>query len=279
MPGSRPLTREDISSTLATRSLGQRLSVLREVSSTNRELMRLAQTGEEHGTVVVAESQTAGRGRQSRSWFSPPGMNLYISILVRPINLNLSVADWLGWIPLTTAIAATESIRRIAGVRVSLKWPNDLFVHDRKVGGILCESGSDQPKQPFVVIGLGLNVNAPLSIFPPELALIAGSLIEDTRQPVDRNRLLAQFLGDLEEALDELASAGPRRLHQVYITRCATIGKRVRVDVGDQREWVGDAVGIGLDGALHVRPSGTTPHSSPLPIVEVRAADVVHLRE
>jgi BirA family transcriptional regulator, biotin operon repressor / biotin---[acetyl-CoA-carboxylase] ligase len=276
---SAPLTREDIQSTLSTQSLGQRLSVLREVSSTNSELMRLAQTGAEHGTVVVAESQTAGRGRQMRNWFSPPGMNLYASVLVRPAKLNLPVADWLGWVPLTTAIAGTESIQQIAGLRLSLKWPNDLLLHGRKIGGILCESGPDQPRHPFVVIGLGLNVNAPLRIFPPELAPIAGSLIENTGQPVDRNRLLAQFLGDLEEALDELAAVGPRRLHRVYTSRCATIGKRVRVDVGEHREWVGGAVAIGLDGALHVRPSGTAPDSSPRPIVEVRAADVVHLRE
>ncbi|MBD0315776.1 MAG: biotin--[acetyl-CoA-carboxylase] ligase [Nitrospiraceae bacterium] len=278
MSVSRPLTCDDIRSTLGTRHLGHRLAVFTEVASTNQEVMRLAQSGAEHGTVVVAESQTAGRGRQSRSWFSPPHVNLYTSILVRPLYLNLSFADWLGWLPLTTAIAATESIRQVAGVQLALKWPNDLLLHDRKAGGILCEAGSDQSRQPFVVIGLGLNVNARLAGFPAELAQIASSLMEATGQPVDRNRLLAQFLGDLEDTLDELATTGPHRLRQVYMTRSATIGKRVRVSVSPQGEWVGDAFDIGLDGALHVRPSGTTPGSSP-PFVELRAAEVLHVRE
>ncbi len=241
--------------------------------------MLLARTGAEHGTVVVAESQTAGRGRQSRNWFSPPDVNLYASILVRPPDLNGPVGDWLGWLPLTTAIAATESIRHVAGIQLALKWPNDLLLHDRKTGGILCETGTDRSGVLFVVIGVGLNVNAPLSRFPPELTLIANSLIEETGQPVDRNRLFAQFLGDLEDALDELATTGPCRLRQEYLSRCATIGKRVRVSVSEQREWLGDAVGIGLDGALHVRPIGTTPPSSAPSIVEVRAADILHLRE
>ena len=240
--------------------------------------MLLAHTGAEHGTAVVAETQTAGRGRQSRSWFSPPSMNLYASVLVRSTHWNVSVADWLGWLPLTTAIAATESIRQVAGVQLALKWPNDLLLHDRKAGGILCESGNDQSRQPFVVIGLGLNVNAPVSSFPPDLALLANSLIEETRQPVDRNRLFAQFLGDLEDTLDELATAGPGRLRQIYMTRCATIGKRVRVSV-EQGEWVGDAVGIGFDGSLHVQPSGASPRASFPSIIEIRAADVLHVRE
>jgi BirA family biotin operon repressor/biotin-[acetyl-CoA-carboxylase] ligase len=276
---SQPFTVDDIRSTLATQRLGQQLFFHRTLPSTNSEAMLLAQGGGEHGIVVVADSQTAGRGRRSRTWFSPPEMNLYASILIRPLVRKIPAADWLSWIPLTTAIAAAESIQQVAGLSVSLKWPNDLLLEGQKVGGILCESGTDESREPFVVIGLGLNVNAPLTLFPAELATLATSLIEQTRQPVDRSRLLAQFLLDLEHALDELASEGPRRLRHVYATRCTTIGKRVRVMVSEGREWDGEAVAIGLDGALHVHPREASPQSTPRQIVEVRAADVLHVRE
>jgi BirA family transcriptional regulator, biotin operon repressor / biotin---[acetyl-CoA-carboxylase] ligase len=241
--------------------------------------MRLAQAGAEHGTVVVAESQTAGRGRQSRAWFSPPGMNLYVSVLIRPTSRNAPVTDWLSWIPLVTATAAAEAVQSVAGISLSLKWPNDLLVHDRKVGGILCESGTDRERRPLVIIGLGLNVNAPISLFPAELLTIAGSLIEETHRPMDRSRLLAQFLFELEQLLEELSAQGPTRLRRVYTTRCTTIGRRVRVIMSEERELVGEALAIALDGALHVRPSSASLPSAPQQIVEVRAADITHLRE
>jgi BirA family transcriptional regulator, biotin operon repressor / biotin---[acetyl-CoA-carboxylase] ligase len=279
MSPSADLTFDGIQTTLATTRLGQRLTIHQALPSTNGEAMLLAQAGAPHGTVVVAESQTAGRGRQGRSWFSPEGMNVYASVLIRPGSLTIPLADWLGWIPLTTAIAAAESIQQLTGLPPSLKWPNDLLIDHRKVGGILCESGTDPEKHPFVVIGLGLNVNTPLSLFPPELTGIATSLLEETHRPVDRSRLLAQFLLDLEQALDELASEGPRRLHHAYTTRCATLGKRVRVVVSETREWIGQAESIGLDGALHVRPAETSVPPRGSQIVEVRAADVMHLRE
>lgn len=279
MSSSPPLTIDDIRSTLATKRLGQQLFVHREIASTNSEAMALAQAGSEHGTVVVADSQTAGRGRQSRSWFSPAGMNVYCSILVRTTNLAISFADWLSWIPLTTALAVAETVHTMAGVSLSLKWPNDLLSNGRKVGGILCESGADSGRHPFVVIGIGLNVNAPMDTLPPELEAIAGSLIQDTHRPIDRNRLLAQLLLDLEQVLDELATEGPRRLLHAYSTRCATIGKQVRVVFGEGRELVGVAQAIGRDGALHVLPTSPPLQQRVQQIIEVRAADVVHLRE
>lgn len=278
MFSSTPLTIDDIRSTLSTAHIGRQLFLHRELPSTNGEAMALAQTGAEHGTVVVAEAQTAGRGRLARTWFSPAGMNLYVSIVVRPRDPHLPYAEWLSWVPLTTALAAGEATYTVAGVALRLKWPNDLLLNDRKVGGILCESGSDRDRQPFVVIGLGLNVNVPPDSFPAELRDIAGSLIERTRRPIDRNRLLAQLLRDLEEALDELSTQGQQRLLHEYTARCATIGRTVRVHLGEGREIVGVAHAIGRDGALHMLPSFPATRPGQPAIVEVRAADVVHLR-
>jgi BirA family biotin operon repressor/biotin-[acetyl-CoA-carboxylase] ligase len=237
----------------------------------------LAQSGAEHGSVIVADRQTAGRGRQGRPWFSPPGVNLYCSVIIRPTGLRVAYAEWLSWIPLVSALAAAEAIRTTAGIRLTLKWPNDLLCRERKVGGLLCENGTDHDKRPFVIVGIGLNVNLPPGAFPEELAASAGSLIEDTHQPIDRNRLLSQLLTDLEPVLEELGSRGPSRLAHAYASACSTIGTQVRISWSDGREVVGLAEGLGRDGALLVRPLDLKePHGKPL--IEVRAADIVHLR-
>lgn len=275
---SNPLSLDDIRSTLATKRLGQQLHLHREVPSTNSAAMALGQSGAEDGTVVIADRQTAGRGRQARFWYSPGDTNLYCSVLIRPTEIQIPFGDWLSWIPLASAVAVTEAVRAVAGVRLALKWPNDLLLDEKKLGGILCENAHDQARQPFVVIGIGLNVNATPDSFPPELTAIAGSIIESSHRPVDRNRLLSRLLGDLESVLDELASEGARRLQHAYADRCATIGKRIRVMLTDSREVVGMARGIGRDGSLLLQPSSSRRQGSEH-IMEVRAADVIHLRE
>ncbi len=276
-PTSPPLAQEEIRSTLATTHLGQRLYLHHELSSTNSEAMALAQSGGEHGTVVVADQQTAGRGRQGRAWFSPPGVNLYCSVIIRPSELRIPHAEWLSWIPLVSALAAAEAVRTVAGVRLVLKWPNDLLCRERKVGGLLCENGVDRNKRDFVVVGLGLNVNLRPESFPQDLTGLAGSLIEETCHPLDRNRLLSQFLTDLELVLDELGTHGSGRLAHAYSSACGTIGAQVRVKWSDSSELVGSAEGLGKDGALLVRPllSGQMKDQQ---VVEVRAADIIHLR-
>ena len=239
--------------------------------------MSLAQQGAEDGTVVAAESQTAGRGRHARIWFSPPGLNLYCSVIVRGLGEKLTLADWLSWVPLTTALAVAEAVHTVAGISLDLKWPNDLLLDDRKVGGILCESSLTSPDNPVVVIGIGLNVNMSPDMFPDELRPIAASFLESTHRLVDRNRLLAQLLHELEESLDELRTRGPSRLLQAYQHRCTTLGRQVRVVLGDGDELLGTAVAITADGALQVRPFADTAGTDKPP-VEVRAGDVIHVR-
>jgi BirA family biotin operon repressor/biotin-[acetyl-CoA-carboxylase] ligase len=277
MPLTIPLAEVEIRSTLATTHLGQHLHIHRELPSTNTEAIALAQSGAPHGTVVVADRQTAGRGRQGRAWFSPPEVNLYCSVIIRPTVLRISHAEWLSWIPLVSALAAAEAVRTTAGIRLTLKWPNDLLCRERKVGGLLCENGTDHGKRDFVIVGIGLNVNLPPEALPEELTGLAGSLIEETHQPLDRNGLLSQFLTDLEPVLDELATRGARRLAHGYARACSTIGTRVRIKWSDSSELVGSAEGLGSDGALLVRPL-VPQHGNGTQIIEVRAADVIHLR-
>ena len=279
MSFSAPLTIHDIRSTLATKSLGHRLYLHRELSSTNAEAMSLAQAGEVHGTVVVAESQTAGRGRHARTWYSPPETNIYCSIIVRGIGHGSSLSEWLSWVPLTSALAAAEAVQCVAALSLSLKWPNDLLFHERKVGGILCESSLASATNPIVVIGIGLNVNMPPKSFPKELQPIAASLIEVSREPIDRNHLISQLLLELEQSLDELRSHGPVRLRQAYMTRCTTLGRHVRVLLGHEQELIGTAEAISADGALRVRPLSPSAAIQSPPLIDIHAADVIHLRE
>lgn len=279
MISSAPLNLDNIRSTLATTSLGHALYLHQDLPSTNTEAASLVRTGARDGTVVIAESQSGGYGRHGRTWFSPPGVNIYCSIIVRGMGENLSLSQWLSWVPLASALAVTEAAQQIAAVSLSLKWPNDLLFQERKVGGILCESSFATTNDPVVIIGIGLNVNVPLVSFPEELRPIAASLMEASRRPIDRNRFLAQLLLELEQCLGELRSSGPLRLRQAYTARCATLGRRVRVLFTNERPIVGIAEALSADGALQVRPM--SPHSrlQPTPLVDVRAADVIHLRE
>jgi BirA family transcriptional regulator, biotin operon repressor / biotin---[acetyl-CoA-carboxylase] ligase len=275
MASSVPLSFDSIRSTLATQSLGHSLYIHQELGSTNTEALSLAQGGAAHGTVVVAEGQSGGHGRHGRVWFSPPGVNIYCSIILRELGRNLPLPQWLSWIPLVSAVAVAEAIQQVAAIRLSLKWPNDLLLHERKIGGILCESTFATANAPIVVIGIGLNVNLPLESFPEELRAIATSLYEASQQPIDRNCLLAQLLLELEHCLIELGSHGTVHLRHAYVSRCATLGRQVRVLFSNDQHLIGTAEAISADGSLQVRAS--SPPSEAL--IDVRAADVIHLKE
>ena len=279
MVSSIPLSLESIRSTLATTSLGHVLYLHKDLPSTNKEALSLAQNGAAHGTVVVAEYQSGGYGRHGRAWFSPPGLNIYCSVIVRGVGQKLSLSQWFSWVPLVSALAVTEAIQQVAAVPLALKWPNDLLLYERKVGGILCESSFATTNDPVVVIGIGLNVNVPPASFPEELRPIAASLMEASRRPIDRNRLIAQLLLELEQCLGELRSSGPVRLRQAYTARCATLGRHVRVLFTNNQPIVGTAEALSADGALQVRAMSPHSRSQPMPLVDVRAADIIHLRE
>lgn len=272
MQPSPPLTRNAIASTLSTRDVGQRLELFDHVPSTNREATELAQAGCEHGTVVAADSQTAGRGRLSRTWFSPAGSNVYCSIVVKkPIPAD-RLTDWLSWLPLVAALAVAEAVQTVAATTLSVKWPNDLVVADRKIGGILCESGTAQAG-PYQVIGIGLNVNVDRGDFPIEIRNLATSIWQERGMAIDRNRLLAQLLNELEPCIDELAERGTERVARAYRQRCSTIGKTVKATLAAGSDCVGLAEAIGPDGSLQVRTTGV-----PTSLLSLRVADIIHLR-
>jgi BirA family transcriptional regulator, biotin operon repressor / biotin---[acetyl-CoA-carboxylase] ligase len=275
---SPPLTRDTILSTLSTTWLGRRIELFDSLPSTNREAVQLAQAEVEHGTVVAADSQTAGRGRLSRTWFSPPGANLYCSIILRTARPPERLTEWLSWLPLISALAAAEAIEQVSSIRVSVKWPNDLLISERKVGGILCESGTGARSDPFQIIGIGINVNGERDDWPDDLRSVATSIWQERNIVVDRNRLLAQLLLELEQCLDELAVHGTNRLALAYYQRCSTIGITIRATLANGDVIVGLAEGIGQDGSLRVRPQATQSGSGTPEVVHLRVADIIHVR-
>jgi BirA family biotin operon repressor/biotin-[acetyl-CoA-carboxylase] ligase len=233
----------------------RRVICLAETDSTNAEALRLAASGEPEGCVVVADAQTAGRGRLHRSWWSEPGRSLLTSWLVRPA---LPV-EWWPTLTLVAGLAAARALIAAAGVEVRLKWPNDLLVGGRKLGGLLAEADG----RGALVVGLGVNVRQ--TEFPPELTGLATSVVLEVGRPVERAWLLAATLsgfgarmGAPEETLDE------------YRTLCETLGKRVRVERAGVEPLEGVARDLSASGALVVDSDGK--------IVEISAGDVVHLR-
>jgi BirA family transcriptional regulator, biotin operon repressor / biotin---[acetyl-CoA-carboxylase] ligase len=278
MQPSPPLSVQAIQSALATKSLGRRIELHTQLGSTNREAVALAHGGVEHGTIVLADAQTKGHGRLSRSWFSPPGVNIYCSIVLRKTIGSERLSEWLSWLPLVTSLAVAEAIEAVTFANVAVKWPNDLVIAERKVGGILCESGTSRQSEPFQVVGIGLNVNGALTDFPPDIRDIATTLAHETGRSIDRNRLLAQLLCDLETCVEELATHGSERIALAYQRRCSTIGKVVKAMLTEGKEFAGLAESIGRDGSLTVvqRPlpnDGRSPET-----IHLRTADIIHVR-
>ena len=289
---AQPLTPAAVQALLRTQALGRVLHILPEVASTNSTAFTLAEAGAPDGTVVVAEEQTAGRGRLGRSWFSPPGRNLYCSVLLRTFPSPERVAAWLSWVPLVSGMAVLRTVTTVSenGGRFifqsqtpdevgkinrpsfSLKWPNDVFVGDRKIGGVLCESSGFGTPRAALVVGVGLNVNTSAEDFPEDLRGLATSLAVETGRRFDRVELLAGLLLELEVRYRTILSDIPPAVRSEYRTLCSTLGRRVRVTLSSGEHIEGEAQAITAEGALQLIDGGTGHQ------VIIRAGDVVHLR-
>jgi len=250
--------------------LWREVTVVQSTGSTNSDLVALAGSGKaDEGTVLVAEEQTAGRGRLDRQWTAPPRSGLFFSVLLRPAEVP--VTRW-GWLPLLTGVAVATGLSRSAGVDTALKWPNDLLVtidgQERKAGGILAERAGDDA----VVIGVGINVTLRESELPvPQ----AGSLALAGAVTTDRDPLLRAVLRSLEEWYDRWRAAGgdptASGLQETYAAGCATLGRVVRAELPGDRSITGEAVAIDGDGRLVL----ATEEGVQEP---VGAGDIVHLR-
>lgn len=220
--------------------------------STNSRATDLAEQGAPHGTIVGADEQTRGRGRLGRTWVSPPGVNLYVSLLVRP-PLPPALAP-----PLTavTAIALAQAVDEAASVRSGLKWPNDLYLGGKKAAGILAEMSSDLDRLRHVVVGVGLNVNGGPASFPEEIREKATSLLIETGRAHPRAAILARFLDAFAEAYRAFLRDGLACLLPEWERRDVLSGKRVRLRFRGE-DVPGTAFGMDATGALRFVREGT----------------------
>jgi BirA family biotin operon repressor/biotin-[acetyl-CoA-carboxylase] ligase len=240
------------------------LDVVPSTGSTNADLLAAAAAGAPEGQVLVAEEQTAGRGRLGRSWSSRPGASLTFSVLLRPAAVP---PGRRGWLPLLAGVAVASAVRSAAGVPAGLKWPNDVLVSGRKLAGILAEQSPDGLA---VVVGIGLNVTSVPESFPvaPAGGLAATSLAA-AGGSASREDLLLAILTEFEHWYAPLR---PEALLDAYREVCVTLGRLVRVELPAGRELTGTATGIDEDGQLLVTGKSGNP---PVP---VSAGDVIHVR-
>ncbi len=249
----RPLPAE-IRRGLNTRILGREIHHFESVTSTQDVARRLAAQGAVEGTVVVAESQTAGRGRRGRDWHSPPGAGLWLSVVLRPDLLPAQVP----LLTLAAGVAAARAITEAAGVSPGLKWPNDLLVDDRKVGGILAEMSGQQDGIDHVILGVGINVGAGPDLFPPELRDRAVSLARCAAREVSRIDLCRWLLVALEEVYLRLAAGESAAVLEEWRRASITLGRRVAV-ILPAETVVGQALDLSPDGGLVLAlPGGGT---------------------
>jgi BirA family biotin operon repressor/biotin-[acetyl-CoA-carboxylase] ligase len=214
--------------------------------------MELAEKGASHGTVVIADSQTKGRGRMGRTWISPSGDNIYMSVILTP-PMGLKEATLL---TILAGVACCSALRNTTGLPVEIKWPNDLMVSHRKLGGILTEIKSGAGKLSYAVMGIGINVNTKLEDFPPEVRKIATSIRNEKGKTESRTCLMAEVLNELDCWYRVLAQKGKDALLDEWRRLTSMVGKPVQVTMGEEL-INGLAHDIDEEGMLIVRlPSG-----------------------
>jgi len=244
---------------------GKRFFHFFKIDSTNRVAMELGYAGEPEGTLVLAEEQTAGRGRAGRSWHSERGTGLYFTLLLRP-RLAPVQAPLL---TMLSGLSAHAAIQGLTGLTPELKWPNDLLLNGKKVGGILTEMHAEPSVVRFVIVGVGINVNQ--EKFPPELASIATSLRKESGKMNYRLELLVRLLTQFESDYNRFLREGPSFVVDRFERVSNFVkGRRVRVESGAE-SYVGTTAGLSPEGLLLIlRENG--------PVLTVIAGDVTEVR-
>lgn len=239
------LSEQSIVPNLRTKALGRKIDVFKTVDSTNNFAKSLAQLGAVHGTTVISETQTHGKGRMGRSFYAPLGMGIYMSIVLRP---ELSVEHSL-LITSCAAVAVAEAIENVSGLECKIKWVNDIYAGNKKLCGILTEASVnvEQGGLEYAIVGIGVNVQN--VSFPKAIADTATSIKMETNAPVSRSVLAAEILNCLEE---RLATVKEKSFMDEYRRRSNVIGRRIEVIHNDVSEIM-DCTGIDEIGRLLVR--------------------------
>lgn len=239
------LTPSEVKPDLKTKWMGKRIHHFLEIDSTNLKAYRLAMEGAEEGEVVVAESQSQGRGRLGRKWFSPPYLNLYLSVILRP-RIPPHQASVM---TLLAAVATAEAIQSSSGLIPSIKWPNDILLGEKKVAGLLNEIHSEADRIHFIILGIGVNLNMEAKMFPEEIRQKATSLRIERGEPIPRKEFFQILLQRLEGWYSIFFKEGPSAILNAWRGWASLQGKLVKV-TSFGHMLVGKAVDIDSDGAL-----------------------------
>ncbi|HOG11935.1 MAG: biotin--[acetyl-CoA-carboxylase] ligase [Smithellaceae bacterium] len=246
-----PLNQSSLKQSLAGRFIGHTLYYYEEIGSTNDEVFRLGMQGAPEGTAVIAERQSAGKGRMQRTWHSPPGANIYTSILLRP-RFSPGLAPQIS---LAAGVAVAKTLEPYCPGRVFLKWPNDVQIGGKKVCGILTQMRTAGDAVDFVVAGIGVNVNWKRKEFPEDIRGIATSLSMEAGREISRLELIILLYENLAKCYRELAQKGFAPVRKQWLERTAMLGKPVSVQFG--KETIrGEAVDLDEDGSLVLLAEG-----------------------
>lgn len=237
---------EELRTGLTTRIVGSEIRYLNETDSTNRQAYALGEAGAGEGLIVIADRQSAGKGRLGRTWVSPPGVNLYLSVLLRP-PLPSYAAPQLTFL---SALAVSRAIAAVTGLAPTHKWPNDVLIDGCKVAGLLNEMSAESDRIRFVVLGIGVNLNMTADQFPADLRTPATSLLLAGGQPVARARFARALLEQLDALYAEYLRCGPAPILTAWEAHCDLVGKAVTVDEGGGPALRGTVAGLDRDGAL-----------------------------
>jgi len=235
---------------LKTRIFGQKIYAFATIDSTNNCAKAVAGCGADEGTVVIAEEQTAGRGRLGRTWIARPNENLTFSLLLKP----QVTPEHLPLFPFFAAVSVASAVEHLTGLKVECKWPNDLLLSGRKFAGILLEGSVKQNAIDHVIVGIGINVNQ--EVFPPELSSRATSLLLETGSHVDRELLFRETLFQLEAQYTQISTKGMNSIIPGWIERSRMINQPVSVLL--QGETItGVMKGLSPEGGLVLAVEGT----------------------
>ena len=230
------------------RTIGRRIEFHEEIESTNTEALHLAQQDAPEGTVVIAEAQSSGRGRLDRIWESPPAMNLYLSVILRPDITAVSAS----LIPLMVGVAVAEVISQYCKGRVRLKWPNDILIDGKKICGILTEMRTRADRVAFIIAGIGVNLNMQKLHFPRELRETATSLRIETECEIDRLDFSVRLIETLEHWYRIFLNGGQDHIRQSWLKYADIIGRRIEVVFKSDMQR-GTVVGLDENGALLIQ--------------------------
>jgi BirA family biotin operon repressor/biotin-[acetyl-CoA-carboxylase] ligase len=257
---------EEIARKLTSHWLGKQLHYYQDLDSTNRMAQELARQGATEGTVVVAERQLSGRGRQGRAWHSPAGVGLYCSLILRPVLPPNRVQ----LLTLAVAVAVSRAISAQTLLSPKIKWPNDILIREKKVAGILTEAEAAAERIAHVVLGVGINVNHTAAELGPGLEGLATSLRLEEGHSVTRSGLAVQLFVEFEAWYERLKGRDSSAVLEEWRRHAATLGRRVRVLLG-RTTVEGTALDVTNEGALVVEGNDGSR-------TMVHAGDVEHLR-